>query len=154
MVVTGSAPSSNTAFAAGSQTLEPSRLTPVVVGDAFTDRYNRVLDAADEQIPRVSRHLSSLSGALSDDSRPPVDHLLDYFDAMCVQVDDEPVFLPSFSDQCLLQSLSDPTGSLLLSPFRGFYYTWQLGEIATLLGQALHRRTHRLPHPLSPEARP
>lgn len=117
----------------------------------FTKRYLRVVSEAERTAPALVARLVEMGHAKASADRAPVDTLLDYVDAMSVEVDGEPIFLPSFSDTCLQDSLQAP--GLYLSPFRGLYYCWQLGELAILLGQALHATPNRFLHLRHPYSR-
>lgn len=116
----------------------------------FTRRYLRVVAQAERTAPALVSQLIAMGESTAAPDRSPVDTLLDYVDAMSVEVDGEAVFLPSFSDTCLQDSLQ--VLGLYLSPFRGLYYCWQLGELAVFLGQALHASSHRFLHLRHPYA--
>lgn len=95
----------------------------------FVQQYEAVLRAATEQFPTISDRLTDL---MRDAHKlQPHRFLHEYVDAMSVSIENDRVFLPSFSDQCLWQVVSGPDPSLGLSPLRGLYYAWRMSEIAS-----------------------
>lgn len=110
----------------------------------FANKYGQVLTSASDQLERVLSEFNAFirdleSGQITDQA----DALFRYIVAMSVAVEEEPVFLPSFSDKCLEILVQDrPFGGL--SPFRGIYYAWQLGNIAKGLQSNKRNRYQRV----------
>lgn len=98
----------------------------------FVKRYNLVLRAAVEQLSSINDRLAAL---VRNSARlKPGEFLVRYVEAMSVRTQDHKIFLPSFSDECLWEVVKG--SSIDLSPFRGLYYAWKLGEIAYLFQQS------------------
>lgn len=100
---------------------------PTSLGAAsFQSSYLRVLRAGLDQAQEVSDRFTTLIERWQSSDLQSARFLDEYIDAMSVAVDDEEVFLPSFSDSCL-KDLRDR------SPFRGLLYCWLLGEASYAL---------------------
>lgn len=96
----------------------------------FSENYGRVLRAAKNQIDEIESKLSRLEARLDREIICPEDLFTEYVSASSITVDDEEIFLPSYSDECLKYLIK--TSNTNMSPFRGLYYCWILGDIAYL----------------------
>jgi hypothetical protein len=110
----------------------------------FDHDYRVVLANAETNLEGLTNRLGSLVDQL-DEGRAPADELMyTYIQSLSVTIDDEEIFLPSFSDRCLKDLARHPVHPGGLSPFRGLYYAWQLGEASydfALSNHLLHRRS-------------
>ncbi len=104
----------------------------------FDHDYRAVLGHAEHDIDPLTNRLNVLLDQISSNALPADELMSSYIDALSVDIGPEQVFLPSFSDRCLREiarSTAYPGG---LSPFRGLFYAWAMGEAAYEFGLAQH----------------
>jgi len=117
----------------------------------FDQDYRVLLSHAEHDLEELTVRLVALLGQLNRTTVAADELMYSYIDALSINVDNEQVFLPSFSDRCLrdVARLSASPGGL--SPFRGLYYAWALGEAAYEFGLSQHLLHRR--HPNEAQAR-
>jgi hypothetical protein len=97
----------------------------------FVDKYCEVLRAGKAQANEIEYKMRQLETKIESGELDHESLLEQLIQCMSIKVGGEEVFLPSFSDECLKEI--GRSAFLVLSPFRGLYYGWMLGEIAYLL---------------------
>lgn len=97
------------------------------ISDEFLNKYIEVLKSAKQQIDSVQAKIAEFIKKLEKKNIAREDLLLSYTNAMTIDYEGEGVFLPSFTDN-ILKELSKETTEIL-SPYRGLYLGWKLGEI-------------------------
>jgi hypothetical protein len=100
----------------------------------FINKYIGILDNVKNKLDKKEECIEEFIKELNDEEeiekKNPYKILSNYVETMTFKIDGKDIFLPCFSDECL----KELTKSSLwpLSPFRGLYYGWKLGEIYRL----------------------
>ncbi len=95
----------------------------------FIREYHNILQKAKIEIWSKEKNISTLKERI-ENNRDPQEILNCYEEVMTFRIDKKELFLPSFSDECLKELTK--SSLFILSPFRGLYYGWKLGEIYRL----------------------
>jgi hypothetical protein len=95
----------------------------------FINEYLKILDDVKNTLHEKEKYIKELNEE-EIEKKNPYEILSNYVEAMTFKINGKDIFLPCFSDECL----KELTKSSLwpLSPFRGLYYGWKLGEIYRL----------------------
>jgi hypothetical protein len=95
----------------------------------FINEYLKILDDVKKKLHEKEKYIKELNEK-EIEKKNPYEILSNYVEAMTFKINGKDIFLPCFSDECL----KELTKSSLwpLSPFRGLYYGWKLGEIYRL----------------------
>jgi len=95
----------------------------------FINEYLKILDDVKNKLDEKEEYIKGLNEK-EIEKKNPYEILSNYVEAMTFKINGKDIFLPCFSDECL----KELTKSSLwpLSPFRGLYYGWKLGEIYRL----------------------
>lgn len=96
----------------------------------FVSGYISLLETAEGQLGDIESRLLELAGRTAEGKVAPQLLFPEYMKAMSVRLDDgSSQFLPSFSDTCLIDLAARAPSNIGLTPFRGLYACWSLGEI-------------------------
>jgi len=95
----------------------------------FINEYLKILDYVKNKLNEKEKYIKELNEE-EIEKKNPYEILSNYVETMTFKINGKDIFLPCFSDECL----KELTKSSLwpLSPFRGLYYGWKLGEIYRL----------------------
>lgn len=100
--------------------------------EQFVKRYNFILNTAKNNLDNINKKFSKLD-TLLDENISQNRIFASYIESLSFDIDEEKLFLPCFSDQCLKEIIQ--SSLLPISPFRGINIGWMLGEISTLIQQ-------------------
>ena len=91
----------------------------------FSQQYRDFLNIVKNNLDKTEKKLFTFSKILNSE----IDErqlFLNYVDSLTFSYQDEEIFLPCFSDSCLIDIVCSYT---YLSPFRGLFIGWKLGEL-------------------------
>lgn len=96
---------------------------------SFINKYLKILGEVKSKLNEKEECIRKLNEEeiQGKDSKEILNH---YVEAMTFKINEKDIFLPSFSDECLKELTK--SSLFILSPFRGLYYGWKLGEIYRL----------------------
>ncbi len=93
----------------------------------FTKEYIKILSKAKNQLDEKSEKIWEFYDSLEKTQLSEEDIFKQYFKLMSFNIEKKKVFLPSFSDEIFKEITK--LSFMGLSPYRGVYYAWKLGEI-------------------------